>query len=135
MKRAFETRKGKKDGRRGVLLKDVSLAWTCCCRGRASGRRQPSVGRDNLMNAPPFTRRCRHPFITTSLVLLLYSCLLDEVRLLEFAPVLYSRRLVCVTVGPGEKSVLPPSSIPLAASLQHVRPFLAGPRVAAVSKM
>lgn len=50
-------------------------------RGRASGHRQPSMGRDNLINAfapPPF------PFISGFLLLWLYTCLSDEASVLEF---------------------------------------------------
>lgn len=69
-------------------------------RGRASGHRQPSMGRDNLMNALAAPRR--HPFITRFLLLPLYFCLSDEVRLPEFYSISYSCRLVSVTAGPGD---------------------------------
>lgn len=66
-------------------------------RGRASGHRQPSMGRDNLINAfapPPFPL---HKRISSSLALYLS---LRRSKRAGICRVLHSRRLVCATAGP-----------------------------------
>ena len=86
MNRAFKT-SGCEAAEERVLFKEVSLAQMHSAhmgRGRASGHRQPSMGRDHLMNVfptPPHTLS----FITRFLVLWLHLCLSDEVRVVEFA--------------------------------------------------